>query len=71
MPDATAEAPRPVARHEPLTASDWGLLCAQVVVSEGSVGTLELQEAGVGGGFAPITALYSELVKVWHNLCYE
>ena len=36
----------------------------QLVVSEGNLGTLEVQEAATGGGFAPTTALYTELVKV-------
>ena len=36
----------------------------QLVVSEGNLGTMEVQEAATGGGFAPTTALYTELVKV-------
>lgn len=36
----------------------------QVVVDERRIGTLEVQEAALGGGFGPITDLYSELVKV-------
>ena len=38
--------------------------CMQLVVDEGTTGTLEVQEAALGGGFAPTTQLYADLVKV-------
>ena len=38
--------------------------CAQLLVDEGTTGTLEVQETALGGGFAPTTELYTELVKV-------
>lgn len=36
----------------------------QLVIDEGSIGTLELHESASGGGYAPSTVLYSDLVKV-------